>query len=437
MKALALACVLVSTAIANPYPDPNKVPRLPIPKAAGDLKPGPIRDGIPVLRVQVDWQEATEGYEIGAVVVEPSGTEALLRRAKYPSPYGSYRARLEDAATRVAQSYDAIGTGKEFRKLARAMTFRFPKPSGRVDFVLTAENPKTGLMEEVLRRPLLAPVAAESSAAIEVKQVLAAESQPSVLVSIYAEAYSPERKARFWQDAEKIAKTLRQYDFPGAKKMEFQAVFSPSGLSIGKAQDLGLPVPDRDTFLGLYYPYWHPFGRWYNVVYPTREAHYRRAIGQVAYDYPIAVVDNSEYWGIGNFNELTAIPNGHPSFVYLLLHEYGHFFGLNEEYEGGGPTELSFAPEVAEPWSQNITFDAKNVKWKKFVEASTPLPTPSSKWTGNGPWGAYLGGYADTEPLHHSHKPGFSCTMESGKKFCPICRAAIDEKIAFDLAQAK
>ena len=274
--------VLASIAFANPYPDPKKVPRLPIPKSSGILKSGAFQEGIPVLRVQVDWQAATEGYEIGAVVVESSGTEALLRRAKTPNPFGSYRARLEDPMTREVYAYDAVGTGKEFRKLVRAMSFRFPKPTSRVDFVMTAENPKTGIMEEVLRRPLLAPVAVQSMAEIEVKQLLAAESTPSLLVSIYAEGFSPERKSRFWQDAEKVAKTLRQYDFPGAKRMEFQAVFSPSGLSIGSAIDLGLPVPDRDTFLGLYFPYWHPFGRWYHVVYPTSEAHYRRAIGQVA-----------------------------------------------------------------------------------------------------------------------------------------------------------
>jgi len=425
--------LLSTTLLANPYPDPDRVPRLPIPQATGKLSRAVNREVIEVLRVQVDWVEKREGYEIASVVKEPSGTAALLRRAKNPPPFGSYRARLEDSLTREVLAYDSIGTGKEFRKLTRAFTFRFPIPDRRVDFVFSAENPKTGVMEEVLRRPLLSPVFAEATPPVEVKSVLAAETSPSILVSIYSEGYSPERKARFWQDAERVAKTLRQNDFPAAKQMEFQAAFAPSGLSIGTATDLGLPVPERDTFLGLYFPYWNPFGRWYHVVYPTREARYRRGIGQIAYDYPIVLIDNSGYWGIGNFNELTAVPNGHSSFVYLLMHEFGHFFGLNEEYEGGGATELSFAPEISEPWSQNITFDAKNVKWKSFVAAGTPLPTPSSKWQGNGPWGAYRGGYADTEPTNHSHKPGFDCVMESGKKFCPICKHAIEGKVAYDL----
>lgn len=430
--AMTISCLL----LANPYPDESKAPRLPIPSSRGQLQRAKFQEGLEVLRVQVDWAAANESFGIASVVREKSGTESLMRRALRPNPFGSYRARLEDAATHQAIYHDAIGTGQEFRRLTRAFTFRFPMPAEGVEFVLTAENPTTGVMEEVLRQPLSIPAEKEEPLQVEVKSVLAAETTPSILVSIYSEGYSYDAKEKFWRDADKAAKSLRQYEFPGAKRMEFQAVFSPSNLAIGSAQDLGLPVAERDTFLGLYFPYWNKFGRWYHVVYPTRESRYRRAVGQVAYDYPLVLVDNASYWGIGNFNELTAVPSSHPSFIYLLTHEFGHFFGLNEEYEGGGPTELSFSPGITEPWSQNITFDPKNVKWKQFVAEKTPLPTPQSYWQG-GQWGAYLGGYADSEPQHHSHKPGYSCTMESGTKFCPVCRAAIEAKITFDLNQAK
>ena len=146
-------------------------------------------------------------------------------------------------------------------------------------------------------------------------------------------------------------------------------------------------------------------------------------------------MDDREYWGVGNFNELTAIPAGNGSFTYLLLHEFGHYFGLNEEYEGGGPTELAFAPGIDEPWSQNITFHATaaDLKWKQWVSASTPIPTPNGQWSGSGPLGAYRGGYADTVPLGKSHKPGHNCTMKNGSKFCAICREAISQKVGHDL----
>ncbi len=77
----------------------------------------------------------------------------------------------------------------------------------------------------------------------------------------------------------------------------------------------------------------------------------------VPYDYPLVVIDNADYWGVGNYMSLTVVPAANSSyFTYLLIHEFGHFFGLNEEYEEGGRTELEFAPQQDEPWSQNITF---------------------------------------------------------------------------------
>jgi hypothetical protein len=133
--------------------------------------------------------------------------------------------------------------------------------------------------------------------------------------------------------------------------------------------------------------------------------------------------------------ELTAIPASNSSFSYLLLHEIGHYFGLNEEYEGGGPTELAFAPNMAEPWSQNITFQTERsqIKWNHHIQNSTRIPTPSSSWSSGGPWGAYEGGYAETEPLGRSHKPGLSCVMNTQGAFCPICAEAITTKINVDI----
>jgi hypothetical protein len=176
------------------------------------------------------------------------------------------------------------------------------------------------------------------------------------------------------------------------------------------------------------------------VVYPTSEEKYRGALASAPYDYPVALIKSSEYWGVGNYNELTAVPSNNRSFGYLLMHELGHYLGLNEEYEGGGRTELEFAPAIKEPWSQNITFetDRSKLKWAEFVAESTPVPTSRWDWIGpkDGPWGVYKGGYADSDNKR-SHKPGFKCVMSSGKSFCPICRQAIEQKIKYDLGQSE
>jgi hypothetical protein len=330
-----------------------------------------------------------------------------------------------------------VGTGKEYRLLTRALTFRFPMPSEPVDFVLVAENPTSGLQETVLKEPVMARKLelARLDAAPEVRLIKAASSANALLLNVYAEGFTESRKEKFFQDAKRVADGLQAKNFPNLDRLEIRGVFLASNTDLGPPQNLGLPVQVRDSFLGLYYPYWDNFGRWYNVVYPTSEKKLRDAFGLVPYDYPVAVADNGEYWGIGNFNAYTAIPNSGSSFNYLLLHEFGHYFGLNEEYESGGMTELAFAPGISEPWSQNNTFlsDPKIVKWKNLISASTQIPTPAGAWTGNGPYGAYKGGYAQTPPLGHSHKPGLGCVMNNGSSLCPICRDAIDKKMKFDL----
>ncbi len=423
---------------ANPYPDPNAVPKdSPSFFKRQFNSATPLRDftGTEVIRVDISWA-AGEVYKVDQIKRELSGTEALARRAPHADPIGSFRGKIIDSASGEVLYQETIGTGTSFRQLTRALSFRFPFIHIPVRFELDAENPTSGKMEKVLSHSffpdiLLAPEAPKKPPTV--KLLKAATSTPSLVMAVYAEGYLASKENAFWQDAARAVSALESNNFPGLASMEFRGVFQPSLKTLGAAKNLGTPIPEWGTFLGLYFPYWGDLERWYHIVYPTRESKFRDGIGQVAYDYPLVLIDDRAYWGVGNYRELTAVPSQNSSFTYLLLHEMGHFFGLNEEYEGGGKTELAFAPQIEEPWSQNITFlDGNSVKWSQFVDASTPLPTPASHWSA-GHYGAYRGGYAQTPPYGKSHKPGLDCVMKDRKHFCAICKHAIEERIAFDL----
>jgi len=448
MKRILSGSLLISfylfsqSAAANPYWDMRKVPRDSsysrqpyLLKSEQQLKTVHEAAAIDVLRVQVDWQ-ANETYQLTQKVVEASGTPALLARTVHKQQLGSYLGILKDVDGKSVY-YDAVGTGKEYRKLTRALSFRFPVPTQVMTFEMYAENPQSGVMEKVITETI-SPSALQTQNAdkVEVKELSLSKEAQALRVNIYAEGYSAAEKQEFWDVAQKAVQALQREKFPGIEKLSFYAVFKASNRKLGSAGDLGLPVPEFDSFLGLYYPYWNKFGRWYNVVYPTREDKMRHGFASAAYDYAIVLVKNSGYWGVGNYMAYTAIPAENSAyFTYLLTHEFGHFFGLNEEYEGGGPTELEFAPDTQEPWSQNITFlrDTKydNLKWKKLVDPKRKLPTPVSDWKSSPPvYGAYRGGYADSEVTRgQSYKPGLNCTMESAKHFCDICTAAIKQVI--------
>lgn len=431
----------LSSVYANPYWDPKKVaidPIWPTFRPSESLHLKTKFEGIELMRVQIDWEASSDKFHLSSLTREKSGTQAWSARVQKENQLGSYRAYLKSKEGSLL-GFDAIGTGQAFRRLTRALTFRLPLPSEPAILEIWGEHPATGQMEVLLTQEITAP---EKSLAridgLEVRQLRAATKQPALVINLYSDGYTKERRELFWQAAQKAVEVLRSTNFPLFENFEINGVFAVSKMALGSAKDLGQPIPERDSFLGLYFPYWLKFGRWYNVVYPTREARFRNAIGQIPYDYAIAIVDSQEYWGVGNFNELTAIPAQSRQFQYLLLHEFGHFFGLNEEYEGGGPTELEFAPGIIEPWSQNITFldPAFGIKWGRYINIKTPVPTPRDVWRSEPPvYGAYRGGYADSEPQAHSHKPGFNCMMEAGQKFCAVCREAITEKIKWDLGR--
>jgi hypothetical protein len=446
--ALPILFLTAQAAVANPFWDWTRVPKDPpslrrqIVPPMQHLNPSNLRDEtIDVLRVEIKWVKETDRFELAYAAIEPSGTPALLRRSRQPDPLGSYQAVLIDSDSKQPVAYAAIGTGQEYRKLVRAITFRFPVPSRNVEFRMKGENPQTGVMEELVRfaiDPNRLPHTENPGPVPEIWVLHAAE-EPKLNVNIYADGYSEEQRRKFYRDAYMVYSSLQSAQFPGVDHLEFRAVFSPSKLKLGEPKELG-PIPQRDSYLGLYYPYWEKFGRWGDVVYPTSEKKFRERIGQLPYDYPIVLIDSGEWWGIGNLNAFTAIPTNTEASLYLLLHEFGHFFGLNEEYEEGGPTELAFAPGIFEPWSQNNTFlrDPAKLKWGNLLTPGIPIPTPDSVWSSSLPWasrryGAYRGGYADTPPSGASHKPGLDCVMDRGPRFCPICQHALDQRIKFDL----
>jgi hypothetical protein len=453
-KGLVATGLLISQfAWANPYWDPAKAPKeidfshantvqLDVKK----IRVVPAQQAaINVLRIQVDWDETNERYAISQRVSEPSGTEALLARSTHKPKWGSYLGVLKDANSGKALYYDSIGTGKEYRKLARAINLRFPLPTTQMIFELYAEHPDTGTMELVLTENI-SPDAIHKAkpyvGEVIVKELAIAQKSPSLRVNIYAEGFLVTEQKKFWRLAIKTVESLKSQHFPGVDYMSFYGVFSPSATTLGYPENLGYPVPEYNTFLGLYFPYWDDFGRWYHVLYPTRENKFRQGLAVAPYDYPIVLVDDDGYWGVGNYMSHTAIPADNTDyFTYLLMHEFGHFFGLNEEYEGGGRTELEFAKGIDEPWSQNITFLTNPVyeglKWNTFVSPSTKLPTPRKDWNSYPPnYGAYKGGYGDSRSSKSvSHKPGLNCIMESHATFCDICAHGVQAVIDHDLGK--
>lgn len=114
----------------------------------------------------------------------------------------------------------------------------------------------------------------------------------------------------------------------------------------------------------------------------------RDICGQVPYDAIAILVNDNRYGGGGIYNLYTTCFTQTDAkgmewqMDYVFVHELGHSFaGLGDEYYTSSVAYTDFYQAGVEPWEPNLTTETKkeNLKWRSFVDAATPIPTPWKK----------------------------------------------------------
>lgn len=128
---------------------------------------------------------------------------------------------------------------------------------------------------------------------------------------------------------------------------------------------------------------------------------------------------------------------GHEFFRYATVHEFAHSFaGLADEYEGNRTTYPGETFDENE--FPNITRETRRefIKWRKFIELSTSLPTPESSVYADA-IGLFDGAFVYKKGQGW-YRPSLYCLMgnrngikdERINRFCKVCQDQIEQRLA-------
>jgi hypothetical protein len=358
-------------------------------------------------RYFVDKAMRVDYYHTGTKGQETISLDKIYEEGKWPGSQinlidtlnlGEYLFKVIDIGTNMViysrgyssmfnewQTTDEANSGV-FRTFSE--TVRFPHPRHKVQLTISRRD-KRMIFHEIFstvidpNSPVEVNHEKRSSSFKVVPLVSNGPSEEKVDLLVLGDGYTTDEMQKFRKDAKHFTDVL----FSTSPFKERKKDFNVWTIEV-ESKESGIDKPDKNiwknTELGTMY---NTFGT-PRYVLTEENRRLRDIAGAAPYDFITILFNDNRYGGGGIFNlyatcyTQTDKPGMEWQMDYVYVHEFGHSFGgLGDEYYSSEVSYTDFYQKGVEPWEPNLTalIDKENLKWKSFVEAGTPIPTPWEK----------------------------------------------------------
>src|SRR5215475_14606639 len=330
-----------------------------------------------------------ETFSVDRIVIEPLPWPGNPKKNIDETNLGKYLFEVSDRASNrllysrgLASIYGEWETTDEAKNASRSFSelLRFARPDKPVQIVLKKRDSQNAFREiwstiidpkdmfvDSSRPPSPGPL-------IEIQK--RGDPADKVDLLLLGDGYTSAERPKFEADARRLIEIL----FATSPFKERRNDFNVWGLCPAAAES-GISRPSTGVHLAS------PLGASYDAFGSERYilTFENRAMRQVAqfapYEFVEIITNSRTYGGGGIFGLYGTVAADSAEAPYVFVHEFGHHFaGLADEYYTSSVAYLPAADRV-EPWEPNVTalLDPAKLKWKDFVETSTPVPTPWAK----------------------------------------------------------
>jgi hypothetical protein len=330
-----------------------------------------------------------ELFSVDRLVIEPTPWPGNIARAVDDTNLGKYFFEIADADTGAvlySRGFNSIYGEWELTAEAKQQnrtfseSLRFPEPPKKVKLTLKKRDPKNAWVEiwttELDPKSMFVDPSRPASPGPLLPLMRNGEPADKVDLLILGDGYSAKQRTKFEKDARKMVEVLFAYSPFKERRKDFNVWgLCPAAAESGISRPLNGIY--RRSPVGATYD---AFGsERYILTFENRA--FRDLASFAPYEFVEIMVNNDTYGGGGIFNLYSTMAVDSRWAPYLFVHEFGHHFaGLADEYFTSD-TYYEPDPSRPEPWELNATAlkSPADLKWKQFVEPTTPIPTPWDK----------------------------------------------------------